>query len=194
MRTEKLAFVLRLAALLPVVFPPSTAIGGAPLWPADGASMNGVWESADFASGTYHRLAVQWPAITLVITAGRAERGESIFLADTCTIKGGVLLCNATDPEWNLRVRISGRARTSGRLGIADLSIRPADADRERMPDWDESPKRFLKRESYSRTEELVRSERRADELSSKYAKSRTPVERATKGGAATKGDAGSTK
>jgi len=184
MKTVEFSFALRLAVLLPVMFSPSMVIGGAPLWPADGASINGVWESADFASGTYYRLAVQWPSITLVITAGRAERGESIFLANACTIKRGELLCDAADPEWNLRVRISGRASASGRLGIADLSVRPADADRERMIDWDEKPKRFLKRESYSRTEALVKSERRADELSTKYTKSRTQVERATKSGA----------
>jgi hypothetical protein len=168
--------VLRVALVLALVSVPMKVAGTMVIPAANEMTVNGVWETADFARARYLRLEVKWPAASLVITSGTRERGEWVYLAKSCSLKNGNLTFIGQDAAGG-QMKVFGEVRANSMAGKANLTLSvPKSSQTVVWGDVGQGPRFFVKRESVSRAQQLVKSEQRADELAEALAASGTAI------------------
>ena len=130
-------------------------------------TINGVWESPDFAAGRFYRLEIRHPHATLIVASAKKERGDFIFFSEKISVSRGKVEIDAREKDTGMRMLVDGNGQASELSGILTLSLQVReDSKAPLLRAWRESSRGFWKRESWSRMAELASAEKRAEELS----------------------------
>lgn len=130
-------------------------------------TINGVWESPDFAAGRFYRLEIRHPHATLIVASAKKERGDFIFFSEKISVSRGKVEIDAREKDTGMRMLVDGKGQAGELSGILTLSLQVReDSKAPLLRAWRESSRGFWKRESWSRMAELASAEKRAEELS----------------------------
>ena len=140
---------------------PSNAFATAGLPTIDNMTIQGKWESIDWEHSMFVLMQVENGRAKVVMTGG-SQQAEIVLQSEKVSVSHGNVSFIARDVTSGMAIRVSGRGRAAGAIGILRCSLQVLDTGTTNFKGMELA---FLKAAKTSRAAQLAKAEMRAKRL-----------------------------